>query len=91
MPGGRPQRHCLFCLFSPATNRINAPDTIEAILGDGSADLVSMARPFLADPDIVRKSREGRAREINTCIACNQACLDHAFVGKTASCLVNPR
>ncbi len=50
-----------------------------------------MARPFLADPDIVKKSREGREDEINTCIACNQACLDHAFIGKTASCLVNPR
>jgi 2,4-dienoyl-CoA reductase (NADPH2) len=55
-----------------ATNRINAPSTVESILGSGSADLVSMARPFLADPDIVRKSREGRDREINTCIACNQ-------------------
>lgn len=74
-----------------ATNRINAPSTVEMILANGSADLVSMARPFLADPEIVRKSREGREREINTCIACNQACLDHAFVGKTASCLVNPR
>jgi 2,4-dienoyl-CoA reductase (NADPH2) len=73
-----------------ATNRINAPSTVEAVLG-GSADLVSMARPFLADPDIVRKSREGRDEDINTCIACNQACLDHAFIGKTASCLVNPR
>eukprot|EP00956_Cyclotella_meneghiniana_P032429 scaffold89196_cov42-Cyclotella_meneghiniana.AAC.1 len=74
-----------------ATNRINAPTTAESILANGSADLVSMARPFLADPDIVNKSRDGRDEEINTCIACNQACLDHAFVGKTASCLVNPR
>ncbi|KAL7484964.1 hypothetical protein ACHAW6_010563 [Cyclotella cf. meneghiniana] len=74
-----------------ATNRINAPTTAESILASGSADLVSMARPFLADPEIVKKSREGRADEINTCIACNQACLDHAFIGKTASCLVNPR
>jgi len=74
-----------------ATNRINAPETIESILGNGSADLISMARPFLADPDIVKKSREGKSEEVNTCIACNQACLDHAFVGKTASCLVNPR
>jgi 2,4-dienoyl-CoA reductase (NADPH2) len=74
-----------------ATNRINSPSTVESILAGGSADLISMARPFLADPEIVRKSREGRADEINTCIACNQACLDHAFVGKTASCLVNPR
>lgn len=73
------------------TNRINAPTTIEALLADGSSDLVSMARPFLADPEIVSKSREGRADDINTCIACNQACLDHAFVGRTASCLVNPR
>ena len=74
-----------------ATNRINAPSTIESILANGSADLISMARPFLADPEIVKKSREGRAEDINTCIACNQACLDHAFIGKTASCLVNPR
>ncbi|KAL9179554.1 hypothetical protein ACHAXT_008844 [Thalassiosira profunda] len=74
-----------------ATNRVNAPSTVESILAGGSADLVSMARPFLADPDIVAKSREGRDEDINTCIACNQACLDHAFVGKTASCLVNPR
>jgi 2,4-dienoyl-CoA reductase (NADPH2) len=55
-----------------ATNRINAPSTVESILANGSADLISMARPFLADPDIVRKSREGRDQEINTCIACNQ-------------------
>lgn len=74
-----------------ATNRINAPNTIESILSSGSADLISMARPFLADPDIVKKSREGRHEDINTCIGCNQACLDHAFIGKTASCLVNPR
>ncbi|KAL7543577.1 hypothetical protein ACHAXR_013027 [Thalassiosira sp. AJA248-18] len=73
-----------------ATNRINAPSTAETIL-ENDADLVSMARPFLADPDIVKKSREGLSEEINTCIACNQACLDHAFIGKTASCLVNPR
>ena len=74
-----------------ATNRINAPNTIENILSEGSADLISMARPFLADPEIVKKSREGRHEEVNTCIGCNQACLDHAFIGKTASCLVNPR
>ncbi len=73
-----------------ATNRINAPHVGERILGGNDADLVSMARPFLADPAILQKSREGRVEEINTCIACNQACLDHAFVGKTASCLVNP-
>jgi len=74
-----------------ATNRINAPTTIESILSSGSADLISMARPFLADPEIVNKSREGRHEDINTCIGCNQACLDHSFIGKTASCLVNPR
>lgn len=73
-----------------ATNRVNAPKVGENILETEGADLVSMARPFLADPEIVQKSREGRVEEINTCIACNQACLDHAFVGKTASCLVNP-
>ncbi|HEX9051214.1 MAG TPA: NADPH-dependent 2,4-dienoyl-CoA reductase [Anaeromyxobacter sp.] len=74
-----------------ATNRINAPDVAERILADGRADLVSMARPLLADPDLVRKASEGRADEINTCIACNQACLDHVFARKTCSCLVNPR
>jgi len=73
-----------------ATNRINAPHVGESILQEDCADLVSMARPFLADPYIMQKSREGRQDEINTCIGCNQACLDHAFVGKTASCLVNP-
>uniref|UniRef100_A0A7S1BMQ1 Uncharacterized protein n=1 Tax=Corethron hystrix TaxID=216773 RepID=A0A7S1BMQ1_9STRA len=73
-----------------ATNRINAPHIGEYVIGDKYADLVSMARPFLADPHILSKSREGRMDEINTCIGCNQACLDHAFVGKTASCLVNP-
>ncbi len=73
------------------SNRINTPEVAEGLLADGSADMVSMARPFLADPDFVRKSRERRADEINTCIACNQACLDHAFAQKIASCLVNPR
>eukprot|EP00592_Proboscia_alata_P000190 CAMPEP_0194373742 /NCGR_PEP_ID=MMETSP0174-20130528/22202_1 /TAXON_ID=216777 /ORGANISM="Proboscia alata, Strain PI-D3" /LENGTH=831 /DNA_ID=CAMNT_0039152997 /DNA_START=444 /DNA_END=2939 /DNA_ORIENTATION=+ len=73
------------------TNRINAPHVIERSLETGFADLVSMARPFLADPDIINKSRLGQHEYINTCIGCNQACLDHAFVGKTASCLVNPR
>ena len=73
-----------------ATNRINAPHVADEVIARGDADLISMARPFLADPDIVRKSREGNVDDINTCIACNQACLDHAFVGKTASCLVNP-
>jgi len=74
-----------------ATNRINAPHVGENLLGSGYADMVSMARPFLADPDIVAKSRNGLAEQVNTCIGCNQACLDHVFVGKTASCLVNPR
>jgi 2,4-dienoyl-CoA reductase (NADPH2) len=73
-----------------ATNRINDPVTAEQVLQQG-ADMVSMARPFLADAAIVKKSRLGQEDEINTCIACNQACLDHVFVGKTASCLVNPR
>ncbi len=73
------------------TNRINTPESAEALLADGDADMISMARPFLADPDFMRKAQAGRADEINTCIACNQACLDHAFVGKRATCLVNPR
>ncbi|MDX1939302.1 MAG: NADPH-dependent 2,4-dienoyl-CoA reductase [Saprospiraceae bacterium] len=73
------------------TNRINNPETAEKILADGCADMVSMARPFLADPYFVKKAMDNRADEINTCIACNQACLDHIFVRKTASCLVNPR
>lgn len=74
-----------------ATNRINTPDVAEGILARGEADMVSMARPFLADPEFVRKAAAGRADEINTCIACNQACLDHTFAGKRSSCLVNPR
>ena len=74
-----------------ATNRINDPAVGEAIIAGGQADMVSMARPFLADAEFVRKSAEGRADEINTCIGCNQACLDHVFVNKVASCLVNPR
>ena len=73
------------------TNRINAPDVAEQVLADGCADMVSMARPLLADADFVNKAAQNRADEINTCIACNQACLDHAFQLKTASCLVNPR
>lgn len=73
------------------TNRINMPQTAEAVLEDGAADMVSMARPFLADPEWVNKAKEEREREINTCIGCNQACLDHIFEQKTASCLVNPR
>ncbi len=74
-----------------ASNRINTPELADQLIADGSADLVSMARPLLADPDFVNKAAAGRADEINTCIACNQACLDHAFVNKRASCLVNPR
>ncbi len=72
------------------SNRINTPEVAEDILARGDADMVSMARPLLADPDFVQKAAEGRADEINTCIACNQACLDHAFQNKRASCLVNP-
>lgn len=74
-----------------STNRINTPQVAEDILSRKASDLVSMARPFLADAELLLKAREGRSDEINTCIGCNQACLDHAFVGKTASCLVNPR
>lgn len=74
-----------------ATNRINHPQTAEDLLLNDTADLVSMARPFLADPYLLRKAYQNRPDEINTCIGCNQACLDHVFVGKTASCLVNPR
>ncbi len=73
------------------TNRINTPEVAEQILRDGCADMVSMARPFLADPDFVNKAAADRADEINTCIGCNQACLDHIFGGKLTSCLVNPR
>ena len=72
------------------TNRINTPEIAEKILSDGHADMVSLARPFLADPDFVKKAMDNKSEEINTCIACNQACLDHAFKGKVASCLVNP-
>jgi 2,4-dienoyl-CoA reductase (NADPH2) len=74
-----------------ASNRINTPELAEEILAAGEADLVSMARPLLADPDFVNKAAAGRADEINTCIACNQACLDHVFSNRKASCLVNPR
>ncbi|SIS79614.1 NADPH-dependent 2,4-dienoyl-CoA reductase [Neptunomonas antarctica] len=73
------------------SNRINMPDIAEAVLARGDADMVSMARPFLADPEFVTKAMQNRADEINTCIGCNQACLDHIFVGKLTSCLVNPR
>jgi 2,4-dienoyl-CoA reductase (NADPH2) len=74
-----------------ATNRINMPDVAEAILARGDADMVSMARPLLADSRWVAKARAGQPERINTCIACNQACLDHVFENKTATCLVNPR
>ena len=74
-----------------AVNRINMPEVAEAILAAGQADMVSLARPLLADPQWPNKARAGRARSINTCIACNQACLDHVFENKRASCLVNPR
>lgn len=73
------------------TNRINTPEVAEQILTGGEADMVSMARPLLADPEFVLKASEARGDEINTCIACNQACLDHVFKQKRASCLVNPR
>jgi 2,4-dienoyl-CoA reductase (NADPH2) len=74
-----------------ASNRINMPEVAEDIIARGDADMVSMARPFLADPDFVAKAASGRADEINTCIACNQACLDHTFANRRATCLVNPR
>ncbi len=73
------------------SNRINMPSVAEKVLARGDADMVSMARPFLADPEWVNKAAEEREDEINTCIACNQACLDHVFEQKVASCLVNPR
>ncbi len=73
------------------SNRINMPEVAERVLAAGHADLVSMARPMLADAEFVNKAREGREDEINTCIACNQACLDHTFTGQEVSCLVNPR
>jgi 2,4-dienoyl-CoA reductase (NADPH2) len=74
-----------------ASNRINMPQEAENIISSGQADMISMARPFLADPEWPLKAKQGRSDEINTCIACNQACLDHVFEGKPASCLVNPR
>jgi len=73
------------------SNRINTPEVAEALLAEGSADMVSMARPLLADADFVKKAAQGRAADINTCIACNQACLDHIFKNRLTSCLVNPR
>lgn len=86
---GRLRKHLTIPLIT--SNRINMPDVAEAVLARGDADLVSMARPMLADPFLVLKALEGREDEINTCIACNQACLDHTFTGKLTSCLVNPR
>lgn len=74
-----------------ASNRINAPDVAEDLLARGAADMISMARPFLADPQFVAKARDGQAERINTCIGCNQACIDHTLSGKITSCLVNPR
>jgi 2,4-dienoyl-CoA reductase (NADPH2) len=74
-----------------ASNRINKPEVGELLLAEGACDMVSMARPLLADPDFAIKAKEGRSDEINVCIACNQACLDHTFALKRASCLVNPR
>lgn len=73
------------------TNRINTPDVAESVLENGDADMVSMARPFLADPEFMLKANQGKSDQINTCIACNQACLDHAFKNQLVSCLVNPR
>ncbi len=74
-----------------ATNRINTPEVAEQVLADGCSDMISMARPFLADPELVTKAIAGRPQEINTCIACNQACLDHTFTLQVSSCIVNPR
>jgi 2,4-dienoyl-CoA reductase (NADPH2) len=73
------------------SNRINTPEVAEEVLSRGDADMISMARPFLADANFVKKASEDRADEINTCIGCNQACLDHIFLGQICSCLVNPR
>ncbi len=73
------------------SNRINMPETAEKVLAEGHADMISMARPFLADPEWVNKAKADKSDEINTCIGCNQACLDHVFQRKVASCLVNPR
>ncbi|NHW01772.1 NADPH-dependent 2,4-dienoyl-CoA reductase [Stutzerimonas degradans] len=73
------------------TNRINTPEVAEQVLAEGDADMVSMARPFLADPEFVNKAAAGHGETINTCIGCNQACLDHTFSGKLTTCLVNPR
>lgn len=85
------RRGSLAPLASKLTNRINMPETAEKVLAKGDADMISMARPFLADPEWVVKAESGRVDEINTCIACNQACLDHVFENRKATCLVNPR
>jgi 2,4-dienoyl-CoA reductase (NADPH2) len=74
-----------------ASNRINTPEDGESIIANGDADLISMARPLLADADFVNKAAAGKAEDINTCIACNQGCLDMTFAGKRSTCLVNPR
>ncbi|MCD6041413.1 MAG: fadH, partial [Burkholderiales bacterium] len=74
-----------------ASNRINAPEIAEEILARGDADMVSLARAMLADPDFANKAKAGDRAGINICIACNQACLDHYFIGQPASCVVNPR
>ncbi|TYL61433.1 NADPH-dependent 2,4-dienoyl-CoA reductase, partial [Klebsiella pneumoniae] len=74
-----------------AANRINMPDTAEDIVASGQADMIQMARPFLADAQWVSKAKNGQADRINTCIACNQACLDHTFENKRSTCLVNPQ
>jgi len=86
---GRIRQHVRVPMIT--SNRINMPDVAEQVLAAGHADLVSMARPMLADADLVNKAFEGREDEINTCIACNQACLDHTFTGRLTSCLVNPK
>ena len=86
---GRLRKHLNIPVIT--SNRINMPHVGEEVLQRGDADIVSMARPMLADPDLVRKTLEGREDEINTCIACNQVCLDHTFTGQEVSCLVNPR
>ena len=86
---GRIRKHVRVPMIT--SNRINMPEVAEQVLAAGHADLISMARPMLADADLVNKAYAGREDEINTCIACNQACLDHTFTGKLTSCLVNPR
>ncbi len=86
---GRMQDHVSIPVV--ATNRINDPQVADELIGRGDSDMVSMARPFLADAEFISKAAEGKAHLINTCIGCNQACLDHTFAGKRSTCLVNPR